>query len=71
MSLTTNVANIIPGVQAIGVLGMSASAIPKNMGWGSTEAQQKKDMKKFMRASIGTLVAIPVVGATAQQVSTL
>ncbi len=67
MSTAKDVASIVPGVMALGLLAEATKAIPteKDLGKG------KVSPKKLVKLGVTALVAVPLIGVVSKQVSAL
>jgi len=65
-SMAKNVANIVPGVMSIGLLGHSMQMIPKEFGG---KADSRKGTANFLKGFTGIAVGVPMISATSDMVS--
>ncbi len=63
MSFTAPIANLIPGMMSLSVMGRSAQMIPKTYwGNGKKKGKDKNMIKGFTEIMIGTTMIKPVAG---------
>ena len=67
-SMAKNVAGIVPGVMAIGLLGNSMRVLPKEVGG---KADSKKGTANMLKGFTGVMIGVPMIGATSNIISTI
>jgi len=68
VSTARSVLGVVPGLQATALLGENIKAI--DFGLHPKKGRKKKNhTKKIIKTGMTNLVAIPLIGATAQQVN--
>lgn len=71
MAFTKPVANIIPGVMAVGVLGRSMDVAPRYWDEKGLKKHRKRYGKKMLGGFTDTMVGVPMIGATSNMVAAL
>ncbi len=63
-AFTKSVSNIIPGMMALGLVGKSSKLAKDSLSGKAKEGD-------FIKASVETLIGVPMIGAVAGQVAAL
>ncbi len=69
MVFTAAVANLIPGVMSLSVLGRSTQMIPRNSFWGN--GKKKANGKKMIGGFANIMMGVPMIGIVSGQVAAL
>ena len=68
MTFHKPVAEVIPGMMSLALVGKSVKMIPKDF---SKSTKKKKQSKDFIKGSTELLIGIPLIGAVAGSIAKL
>lgn len=71
MTITRNILNIIPGLQATSLVAHNLKAIPKFNMKGSRKMGMRKPVKNMVRLGVGNILGVGLIKPTSDIINTI